>query len=153
MSGGQIAVVGVWLAFIATALSSGLSMGTASPLRPDGGEPFPPPNIALILLSFGFVASSGVFLLRRVISYSHSWAARFIDWAWGAGTWEAIILRLKPVLLLIVGSYIAGVVGTISTYMNSQSWTAYVNSAFGLSVALGLTFAYCISRRFPPTLV
>jgi hypothetical protein len=115
MSGSQIAVVVVWLAFIASALSSGLSMGTAPPLRANGGLPFPPPNVALIILTFGFVASSGgVFLFRRVIRYGHSWTARLVDWAWGGGTWEAIIVRLKPVLLLIVTASIVGVVGSIA---------------------------------------
>jgi hypothetical protein len=153
MPGSQIAVIVVWLAYIAGALSNGISMGTEPPWPADGGEPFPPPNIALILLSFGFVVSSlGVFLLRRVIRYGHTWATRLVDWAWGEGTWEAMIVRLKPVSLLIVTTSINGVVGSISTYLNSQSWTAYVNSALALSLALGLTVAYCLSRRFPPTL-
>src|SRR5436305_2035920 len=155
MSGSQIAVAVVWLAFIASALSSGLSIGAGTPtLRATTGEAFPPPNVALIILSFGFIASSGgVFLVRRVIRYGHSWATRLVDWGWGEGSWEAIVVRLKPVALLMVTASINGIVGLISTYMNSQSWTAYVNSAFALSVGIGLTVAYCLSRRFPPTLV
>src|SRR5262249_12317883 len=129
-------------------------MGTAPTLRTNVGGSFPPPNVALIILSFGFIASSGgVFLARRAIRHGHSWATRLIDWMWGHGAWEAIVVRLKPVALLIVTASIAGVVGLISTYMGSQSWPAYVSSAFALSLALGLTVAYCLSRRFPPTLV
>ena len=117
-------------------------------------EPFPPLNVALVIWSFGFIASSGgVFLARRIIRYGHTWASRFIDRVWGEGTWEAFVVRLRPVALMIVTASIAGVVGLFSTYMNSQSWTAYVNSAFALSVGIGLTVAYCFSRRYPPTLV
>jgi hypothetical protein len=153
MPGSQIAVVVVWLAYIAGALLNGISMGTEPPWTAGGGEPFPSPNIALILFSFFFVVSSlGVFLLRRVIRYGHTWVTRLIDWAWGDGTWEAMIVRLKPISLMIVTTFIGGIVGLISTYLNSQSWTAYVNSAFALSLALGLTIAYCLSRRFPPRL-
>jgi hypothetical protein len=154
MSGSQIAVAAVWLAFIASALYSGLSMGAATrTLQTNTGEPFPPPNVALIILSFGFIASSvGVFLARRVIRYGHSWKTRWIDWAWGQGTWETIVVRLRPVALLMVTASITGFVGLISTYTNSQSWTAYVNSAFALSVGVGLIIAYCLSRRFPPAL-
>jgi hypothetical protein len=65
MPGSQIAVVVVWLAYIAGALSSGISMGTGPPWHANGGEPFPPPNIALILLSFGFVACRGIPLEAR----------------------------------------------------------------------------------------
>jgi hypothetical protein len=82
----------------------------------------------------------------------NTWAARLVDWAWGGGTWEAMIVRLKPVLLMIVAASIGGVAGSISTYLNSQAWTAYVNSAFAFAFALGLSVAYCLSRRFPPTL-
>jgi hypothetical protein len=98
MPASQIAVVVVWLAYVAGAVSSGISMGTDSPWPADGGEPFPLPNMALIQLSFIFVASSaGAFLLRRIIRYGHTWATRLVDWAWGGGTWEAMIVRLKPV--------------------------------------------------------
>jgi hypothetical protein len=155
MSSSQIVVAAVWLACIANALYSGLSMGTATrTLQTDTGEPFPPLNVALIILSFGFIAScAGVFFARRVIRYGHSWSTGLIDWAWGPGTWETIVVRLRPVALMIVTASIIGVLGLISTYTNSQSWTAYVNSAFALSVGVGLFIAYCLSRRFPPTLV
>src|SRR5437588_529442 len=118
MSGSQIVVAAVWLAFIGGALSSGLSIGTGTPeLRSTTGEAFPPPNVALIILSFGFIASSGgVFLVRRVIRYGHSWATRLIDWGWGEGAWEAIVVRLKPIALLMISASISGIVGLISTY-------------------------------------
>src|SRR5437868_10750309 len=117
MSGSQIAVAVVWFWFIAGALSSGLSMGTATMLRTSTGEPFPPLNVALVIWSFGFVASSGgVFLARRIIRYGHTWASRSIDRVWGEGTWEAFVVRLRPIALMIVTASIVGVVGLFSTY-------------------------------------
>jgi hypothetical protein len=153
MSGSKIAVAAVWFVVVASALHAGLSMGTVSTMHSGTGEPFPPPNAAIGIVCFGLMASSvGVFLIRRHIRFGHTWTTRLVDLIFGDGTWETVVVRLKPAALMIVATYIQGVVGLISTYANAQSWTSYVNSAFALSVGIGLTIAYGLSRRFPPLL-
>jgi hypothetical protein len=152
MKMGDIAVAVVWIFFLAGALSSGLKMGHA--IGPPGSRaPFPPVNTAIFLLLFFFIASSaGVFLLRR-IQFRGGWTARLIDRVWGQGTWATIVVRLKPIALMIVTCCTLGIVGLASTYVGSQSWTAYVNSAFALVVGSGLLIAYSLSRKYPPTLL
>ncbi len=148
---GDIAVAVVWITFLAGALSSGLKMGHA--IGPPGSRaPFPPANVAIFLLLFFFIASSaGVFFFRRVL-FRGNWTARLIDRLWGQGTWATIVVRLKPTALMIVMCCTLGIVGLASTYAQSQSWTAYFNSAFALSVGFGLLVAFSLSRKYPPKL-
>jgi hypothetical protein len=148
---GDIAVAVVWILCLAGALSSGLKMGhTIGPLG--SRVPFPPVNFAIFALPFFFVAASaGVFFLRRVL-FQGDWTGRLIDRVWGQGTWAAAVVRLKPTALMIVMCCTLGIVGLASTYAQSQSWTAYFNSAFALSVGFGLLVAYSLSRKYPPKL-
>jgi hypothetical protein len=55
--------------------------------------------------------------------------------------------------LMIVTCCTVGIVGLASTYVGSQLWTAYVNSAFALVVGSGLLIAYSLSREYPPKLL
>ena len=148
---GDIAVAVVWITFLAGTLSSGLEMGhTIGP--PGSRAPFPPVNFALFALPFFFIASSaGVFFSRRVL-FRGGWTARLIDRVWGQGTWAAVVVRLKPTALVIVMCCTLGIVGLASTFAQSQSWTAYFNSAFALSIGFGLLVAYSLSRKYPPKL-
>ena len=151
MGRGDIAVGVVWIAVLAAAISSGLKM--AHSIGPLGSRaPFPPTNVAIFLLVFFFVASAaGVFFLRRVL-FQGRWAGRLIDRVWGLGTWATMVVRLKPTALMIAMCCTLGTVGLASTYAQSQSWTAYFNSTFALSVSLGLVAAYWLSRKYPPAL-
>jgi hypothetical protein len=148
---GDIAVAVVWILFLAGALSSGPKMGhTTGPLG--NHVPFPPVNFAIFVLPFFFVAASaGVFFLRRVLFQGY-WTKQLIDRVWGQGAWAAVVADLKPTALMIVTCCALGIVGLASTYAQSQSWTAYFNSAFALSVGFGLLVAYSLSRKYPPKL-
>jgi hypothetical protein len=149
---GGIAVAVVWITFLAAAVSSGLKMGHAVGL-PGVCAPFPPTNAAIFILLFFFIASSaGVFCLRHR-QFRMGWTGRLIDRVWGQGTWATIIVRFKPMALMTVWCCTLGFVGLVSTYAGSQLRTAYVNSAFALSVGLGLAVAYSLSRKYPPTLL
>jgi hypothetical protein len=148
---GDIAAAVVWITFLAGAVSSGLKMGHA--VGPTGSRaPFPPANTAIFLLLFFFVASSaGVFFLRRAV-FPRGWTGRLTDRVWGEGTWATIVVRLKPTALMIVMCCTIGIIGLASTYAQSKAWTGYFNSAFALSIGLGLAVAYSLSRKYPPTL-
>ena len=149
---GNIAVAAVWIVFLTGAISSGVKMGHAI-AAPVNRAPFPPVNTAVFLVVFFFVVTSaGVFVFRRALFQNRSWTARLIDKVWGQGAWTNILVRLKPTALMMVVCCTTGFLGLASTYVGSQSWTAYVNSAVALSMGLGLAISYSLSRKFPPAL-
>jgi len=124
----------VWLLFIGGALRNGISAGSAAAtLHTKTGEIFPPLNVALVIFCFMFLVGSGVFFTRYKIRY-------------------AVIVRIKPVALLIVSAFTWGISGLFTTFMGSRSWTAYVNSGAVIALGSGLTVAYLLSRKFPPEL-
>jgi xanthosine utilization system XapX-like protein len=149
---GDIAVAVIWIAFLAGAISAGIKVGYAMSSL-GSSAPFPPANVAIFMLLFFFVGSSaGTFFMRRN-QLRTSWTGRLIDKVWGQGTSTTIIVRLKPIALMMASCCTCGFVDLASTHAGVRSWTAYFNSAFALSVGSGLVVAYLLSRKYPPTLL
>jgi hypothetical protein len=147
----QIAIVIVWVVFLADAFSKGIALGHAH--NPPGTvAPFPPIWFWAIALPFFFAFFSvGVFCLRHR-QFSGGWLRYLIDWRWGAGTYGDFFRRLRPTALMMLWCLILGVVGLSSTYANEQSSYAYSGGAFFLTCGLGLLLAYVFALRIPPRL-
>jgi hypothetical protein len=143
----DIIIAVVWVYFLATALYKGMMAGHVvdSPGVPSGG----PPAFTLAAWLFAFTVFAVGGFLGRGRPVFGEWVQRWVDRKWGAGTYAAITMRLRPMALFMLTILTNGASGLLSNYGDAQGFT-YVTSTFSLSCGLGLLVAYLLSLRFPP---
>ena len=133
---GDVVIIAIWAVFLLDAVFQGLRI-------PHGAFGPPPPWIHVAFAIFAFAAA---FFQRHPSRRERGWFG-FKFWS-GIETW--LKERLRVVSLMMVGSLLLGVTGLVTTYFSTKSSTAYSQSAFFISVGLGLLAAYLLSLRYPP---
>jgi hypothetical protein len=145
---GDLIIAVIWVCFLATAFYGGFESGHVVNLL--SVTPPPPPTFAWAfgLFIFTFFAIVGFF--HRGPLLFGAWGQTWVDRKWGAGTYVAAIMRLRPVALFMLTVLIRGVTSLLSNYANPQSLWTVADGVFPLAFGLGLLVAYLLSLRFPP---
>ena len=147
MKPSSIVITGIWVVSLASSLSQGLEL----PNSPISQQPMPT-ETAWVILLFPFIFFLIASFFQRPMTISAPTVQRAVDARFGAGTFNSFMLRLNPIALFAFSAFVLGTTGLVTTYLGTQSVSAYVNSGFFLSGSLGLTCAYLLSIFFPPRL-
>ena len=107
-----------------------------------------PIGLALVAI----VTFTATFTQRGRISEEVPLLTRFVDGRLGNGTWAAMNLRMRPLLLSILATGVLATSCAAATQATPGEPRGLLVTAGAVAAATGLLAAYALSRRFPPVL-
>ena len=151
----RAAVTIIWLVFLIDSARAGWQ-------TPMGLAELDIPRLPawLIWLSIAAIPGAGVisgwvaFSQRHLVMEDLPFVTAFIDRRFGPGTYSHGCRLLRPAMLSIVTSLLAGVVTGLSTWLHPSQAdiAAYLIAGLLMSAGLGIFSAWLLSRRYPPRL-